>query len=201
MAYDPNSPWVEGGGSPTEIDMALNPRTAGGKHLAFPTANVNPQLPLMVGPPQLGGLTSAEQATLGLFGRGGSPFAAQNMPGGLMAPIRVPGQVAGGQVGGALPTPAMAQGGTAPQLFGASPLPQGIGGVYGMGGPLGVPFPQAAPPMRLPPPMPGAGYAGPLPAGFRGAPPPQGRVFAPAAQTRIAPGPGRGGGPYSRPRA
>ncbi len=125
--------------------------------LQAPIRDVHPSVYRRVGTPQVGGLTQAQQAVLGLYGPQATPFAGMTQPGGLMAPIATPRQIAGGQVGGPIPTAGQAQAGQAPQLFGAAPFGvQQIGGVYGLGGPLG---PQLPPP---PPPRPPApSFAGP----------------------------------------
>jgi hypothetical protein len=130
---------------------------------------------LQIGAPQTGGLTAAQQAVLGLMGPQATPYAQFSQPGGLFAPIAAPRQIAGGQVGGALPTVAQAQAGQAPQLFGApiGGVPQ-IGGMYGWGGPMGPQFP----PPVAPPPMP-RGPPGPLGARYPWRPPPGGPTAPP----------------------
>jgi hypothetical protein len=107
-----------------------------------------------IGPAEVRGLNSAEQAMIGMFQSPTTPFGGMNMPGGLFAPI--PGQR---------------------PLFGPATTPT-IGGVYGMGGPLGQPWPMPG----MPPPMPPARPAFQPPVTQQARPGFAPRPGAPAAQ-------------------
>ena len=127
-------------GPPVQAPVALH----------TPIRDINPFLLNRIQAPDTRGLTAAQQAVLGLFGPQATPYAAMTQPGGAYAPVMFPGLVAGGQVGGPIPTVAQAQAGQASPLFGAGGY---LGGVYGMGGPLGQPWPMPLPPPGPPPPQ------------------------------------------------
>ncbi len=121
----------------------LGPAIQAPVQLQQPVRDVDPSLIRQVGAPQVGGLNQAQQAVLGLYSPQQAPPFAGIQPGGLYAPVQAPRAIAGGQVGGPIPSPGMAQSGQAPQLFGAAPFGVNqIGGVYGLGGPLGPQLPQ-----------------------------------------------------------
>lgn len=67
--------------------------------------------------PQHAGARQAQASAINALTYG-SPFADMSLPGGAFAPTAEARQIAGGMVGGAIPTAQQAQAGGAPQLFG-----------------------------------------------------------------------------------